>query len=69
MTIWFGPGFGIGESMILTLGPLETMASFIVLDVVLAVRTCEEMEESLLEADMRRRESIGCRWMRRDCGT
>lgn len=30
MTTWYGPGFGIGTSWIVTLGPLATTASFIV---------------------------------------
>lgn len=31
VTTWLGPGFGIGESIIETFGPLATTASFIVL--------------------------------------
>lgn len=37
VTTWSALGFGMGESTILTVGPAETMASFIVL--VLELRT------------------------------
>ena len=44
VTTWSALGFGTGESMILTDGPAETMASFIV--IVLELRTWDVMEES-----------------------
>lgn len=45
VTTWSALGLGIGESMILTDGPAETMASFIVV-VVLELRTWDVREES-----------------------
>lgn len=47
VTTWSTLGLGIGESMILTDGPAETMASFIVVVVVvLELRTWDVREES-----------------------
>lgn len=50
MTIWYGPGLGIGMSFIVTFGPLETTADFI----VEANRVCEAMVDSLFEVVKRR---------------
>lgn len=56
---WFGPGVGMGESIIWTLGPLLTMASFIAPAWVLAARTWPERKEKRLKIEVRTGESIG----------
>lgn len=57
---WSGFGLGMGESTILTVGPLETIASFIVLAERFGCErdNCEEMEERRWEACFCRFESI-----------